>query len=133
MMTRTRMVEMPTEIMLPVSSGGLSPVVMMVISPFMICAHASQEAIPHALPMIAAAAQSHQRLSALFKTAKLTARTSMVEMPTEMMLPVSSGGLSPVVMIVIFPCIICVHASQEAILQAMPMIAAAVQIRKSAW
>jgi len=127
------MVEMPTEIMLPVSSGGLSPVVMMVISLFMICAHASQETIPHALPMIAAAAQSHQRLSALFKSAQLTARTSMVGMPTDMMLPVSSGGLSPVVMIVIFLCIICAHASQEAIPHALPMIAAAVQIRKSAW
>ena len=96
------MVEMPTEIMLPVSSGGLSPVVMMVISPFMICAHANQDAIPQALPMIAAAAQSHQRLSALSVIAKLTARTSTVEIPTEMMFPVSSGRLSSIVVLVMF-------------------------------
>ena len=124
---------MPTEIMLPVSSGGLSPVVMMVISPFMICAHASQEAIPHALPMIAAAAQSHQRLSALSETAKLTARTSMCEILTGIMLPVSSSRLSPAVMMVMSPFILCAHASQEAIPQALPMIAAAAKIRKQAW
>ena len=56
-MATTRMVEMPTEKMLPVSSGGLRPVVMIVMEPLMICAQASQEAMPHALPMIAPAVQ----------------------------------------------------------------------------
>ena len=56
-MTMTRMVEMPTEKMFPVSSGGLRPVVMIVMEPLMIWAQASQEAMPHALPMIAPAVQ----------------------------------------------------------------------------
>ena len=56
-MTTTRMVEMPTEKMLPVSSGGLRPVVMIVMEPLMICAQANQEAMPHALPMIAPVVQ----------------------------------------------------------------------------
>lgn len=56
-MATTRMAEMPTEKMLPVSSGGLRPVVMMEMEPLMICAQASQEAMPQALPMIAPAAQ----------------------------------------------------------------------------
>ena len=56
-MVMTRMAETPTEKMLPVSSGGLRPVVRMEIEPLMICAQASQEAMPQALPMTAPAAQ----------------------------------------------------------------------------
>lgn len=57
LMATTRMAEMPTEKMLPVSSGGLRPVVVMLMAPFWICAHANHEAMPQALPMMAAATQ----------------------------------------------------------------------------
>lgn len=53
----------PTARMLPVSSGPFKPAVATEIEPDWICVHASQDAMPHALPTIEPAAQIHRRVS----------------------------------------------------------------------
>lgn len=50
----------PTARMLPVSSGPFKPAVAIEIEPDWICVHASQDAMPHALPTIEPAAVDTQ-------------------------------------------------------------------------